>query len=271
MNDFDYEAMQKKRIAAGAYHKKNGSKSKKCTLPSDHLTDAQKRKLNGPLYTVNLNQPMSWEDFKGLTDTLKREYLEGLMANYRASMKMLGRMFGVQSVTVSREMKRLGVKPLPTDHSVRGESFARKQAMWAAFCNGVVGGGDDPNLVKPEANEQIEAQDERIEEPHVWDLDSEAEAVARAQERLESIEAQGVSLHSEDGNIAGIERHEPECGETEAEEAKPRINLTALAAKYEDDADAVYAQIGELMQMFSGAKVKVKLSVEVCGWTGRPF
>ena len=48
MHDFDYDAMQKKRIARGASHMKRGSKSKKCTLPSDYLTAAQKRRLNAP-------------------------------------------------------------------------------------------------------------------------------------------------------------------------------------------------------------------------------
>ena len=47
MNDFDFDVLQKKRIARGAYHRKNGSKSKRCTLPSDYLTAAEKRKLNG--------------------------------------------------------------------------------------------------------------------------------------------------------------------------------------------------------------------------------
>ena len=37
MNDFDFENMQKKRIAQGARHRVCGSKSKKCSLPSDLL------------------------------------------------------------------------------------------------------------------------------------------------------------------------------------------------------------------------------------------
>ena len=41
MNDFDYDALQKKRIAAGARHMKRGSRSKRCSLPSDNLTPSR--------------------------------------------------------------------------------------------------------------------------------------------------------------------------------------------------------------------------------------
>ena len=46
MNDFDFDVMTKKRIARGAAARKCGSKSRRCTLPSDYLTDAQKKARN---------------------------------------------------------------------------------------------------------------------------------------------------------------------------------------------------------------------------------
>ena len=60
MNDFDYDALQKKRIASGAFHMKRGSRSKRCSLPSDNLTPAQLKRRNGPVSTYKLDQPMSW-------------------------------------------------------------------------------------------------------------------------------------------------------------------------------------------------------------------
>lgn len=59
MNDFEKEVREKKSIASGARHRVNGSKSKRCTLPSDYLTPAQRKKLNGEVYTVNLNKPIT--------------------------------------------------------------------------------------------------------------------------------------------------------------------------------------------------------------------
>ena len=58
MNDFDFENMQKKRIAQGARHRVCGSKSRKCSLPSDLLTAAQKRKLNGPVERYDMGKPI---------------------------------------------------------------------------------------------------------------------------------------------------------------------------------------------------------------------
>ena len=137
MNDFDFDVMQKKNIARGAYHRKGGSKSKKCSLPSDLLTPAQKRALNGPVTTVKLGQPMSWEAYKSLSDTLKKEYLEDLIASYQVNGTEIGRMLGVSAATMSRELREIGVAPF---NGSFGKGTQAHKAKWAAFCNGVVGG-----------------------------------------------------------------------------------------------------------------------------------
>lgn len=156
MTDFEYDVLQKKRTAAGAYHRKGGSKSKKCSLPSDNLTEAQKRKLNGPMTSVNLNQPLGWAEFKGLSDSMKKSYLMNLLNTYKPSGPMLGQMFGVSAKSATDELHRLGL-PVGTRG---GQPTKEKKAMWEAFCNGVVGGS---NGVEPEANEQIEAENEQTE------------------------------------------------------------------------------------------------------------
>ena len=94
MHEFDYDAMQKKRIARGASHMKRGSKSKKCTLPSDYLTAAQKRRLNGPVSTYKLDEPMNWESFKAMPEDLQKKYILNLQETYQTTDEMLGMMFG---------------------------------------------------------------------------------------------------------------------------------------------------------------------------------
>lgn len=66
MTDFDYDVLQKKRLAASARHRVCGSKSKKCTLPSDHLTPAQIKARSGPCMKYQLNQPMDYDTFKSM-------------------------------------------------------------------------------------------------------------------------------------------------------------------------------------------------------------
>lgn len=292
MTDFDYDVLQKKRIASGAYHRKGGSKSKKCTLPSDHLTEAQKRKLNGPVTTVNLNQPIRWQEFKALnSDSLKKSYLTNLLNTYKPTANMIGEMMGVAGITVRKEMRRLGLPVGAKGGDQNSPEAKAKKAMWAAFCNGVVGGG---NSIISGANEQIEAQDEQIEsepvqtETQAWDLDSpdhvnacrvtpdeepqvtcydpEAEVVARSQEWMRELLTRGVPLRSDEEKIAESEAEGSESAEAEPRVTKgpKRLNLTSLDARYRDEADAVLTQIGSLMALFGSAPIKARLTIEVC-------
>lgn len=38
MNDFEFDCLQKKRLAQQAKYRKRGSKSKKCPMSTDHMT-----------------------------------------------------------------------------------------------------------------------------------------------------------------------------------------------------------------------------------------
>ena len=141
MNDFDYDVLQKKRTAAGARHMKRGSRSKRCSLPSDNLTPAQLKRRNGPVSTYKLDAPMGWDDFKSMPVDLQKKYLTNLVETYGATNEMLGDMFYVHPTHVGAIKKALGV----VSHNPRrliGEKKAIRDQMWAAFCNGVVGGGD---------------------------------------------------------------------------------------------------------------------------------
>lgn len=141
MNDFDYDALQKKRIAAGARHMRRGSRSKRCSLPSDNLTSAQLKRRNGPVSTYKLDAPMRWDDFKAMPVDLQKQYLTNLVEAYGATNEMLGDMFYVHPTHVGAVKKALGVISNNPRHLSKEKKTIRDQ-MWAAFCNGVVGGGD---------------------------------------------------------------------------------------------------------------------------------
>lgn len=113
MTDFDYDAYQKKRIASGDRHRKRGNKSKYCGLPSDHMTQAQWKKKNGEVKTMNLNEPMNWQTFKSLPSDLQGEYVSKLVARFHCNLKDFGTMFGVQTPTVSGYFKAAGIDMTP--------------------------------------------------------------------------------------------------------------------------------------------------------------
>lgn len=151
MNDFDYDALQKKRIAAGVYHRKNGSKSRACTLPSDRLSEAQRRKLNGPVVTLRLNEPMTWAEFLAHSDEHKRLYLSHLMELYHPDAAKLAEMFGTSRAAVSQHLR---THDLPRGKAKAHQSYTPEEnKAWAAFCGGVVGG-------KPGAPAAEEEQDD---------------------------------------------------------------------------------------------------------------
>ena len=159
MHDFDYDAMQKKRIARGASHMKCGSKSKKCTLLSDYLTAAQKRRLNGPVSTYKLDEPMSWESFKAMPEDLQKKYILRLQENYGANDEMIGKMFKKSDTIALRLRNTLNIKPLGNCKLNRKEKAIR-DAKWDTFCNGVVGG--KPGEPKKIENNEVEELHDEI-------------------------------------------------------------------------------------------------------------
>ena len=176
MNDFDYDVLQKKRTAAGARHMKRGSRSKRCSLPSDHLTPAQLKRRNGPVSTYKLDAPMRWDDFKAMPVDLQKQYLTNLVEAYAATNEMLGDMFYVHPTHVGAVKKALGVVS-HNPHRLIGEKKAIRDQMWAAFCNGVVGGGDAVKET-PREPEKVETLPVRcpdeLEEAAITPEDTEA-------------------------------------------------------------------------------------------------
>ena len=176
MNDFDYDVLQKKRTAAGARHMKRGSRSKRCSLPSDNLTPAQLKRRNGPVSTYKLDAPMMWDDFKAMPVDLQKQYLTNLVEAYGATNEMLGDMFYVHPTHVGAVKKALGVVS-HNPHRLIGEKKAIRDQMWAAFCNGVVGGGDavkeTPREPKKLETLPVRCPDE-LEEVAITPADTEA-------------------------------------------------------------------------------------------------
>lgn len=157
MNDFDYENLQKKRIARGAYAKKGGSRSKKCTLPGDYLTPSQKKKLSTTIVSVTMTEPMSLEDFKKLPTDIKREYLEWLHSEFRVTQQMVSTdLFGMDKHYLAKlinttETGLKGIFP-----KKRQKAFtAEESRKWECFVTG-----------RPIVNEVL-AEIEDEEEEHV--------------------------------------------------------------------------------------------------------
>lgn len=110
MNDFEYDAYIKKRIARGYQNKKNGSKSKKCFLPSDRMTQKEWKEKNGDIMSYQLNKPMEWREFKSMPVDLQKTYIESLRDRYGTTATDLSKFLHVTPATVTKYCKdNLGV------------------------------------------------------------------------------------------------------------------------------------------------------------------
>lgn len=111
MNDFDFDVMQKKRIANNAAHMKRGSKSKKCSLPSDHMTPAEWKRRNGPVSTYSLNKPMDWGTFKSLPVDIQQSYIDILQSRFNVTTSTISKdLFDNTPATLKAHMDKYGLK-----------------------------------------------------------------------------------------------------------------------------------------------------------------
>lgn len=112
MTDSEYVMRQtnKERVAmkSGSYARKCGSKSKKCSLPSDHLTNAQLKKLNGEVITMSMRNPMTKQEFFDLPKDMQKNYLQFLIDNYGARQKDICLMLGVKPCDLTYHTKKFG-------------------------------------------------------------------------------------------------------------------------------------------------------------------
>ena len=147
MSDFEFDCMKKKQLAGQAKYRKRGSKSKKCSLPSDGMTNKQWKERCGPVISYNPNKPMAWEDFKKLPTSIQAEYITNLQHKFGVTAVDLGKMFGVQPLTVRRhaDANNLGVE-FPRGHAMS----AAKKAEWDKF---VCPEQDEPALLDDECEE----------------------------------------------------------------------------------------------------------------------
>lgn len=133
MTDFEYDCLQKKRLARQAQHKKNGSKSRRCSMSTDHMTAKEWKERNGKVVSVNINKPTTWANFVALSKNAQEEYLCALSATYGANTTNLAEMFDVSTSTIRRHIRTNG---LGVRFHVGHKMNAAQRAAWDTFLCG---------------------------------------------------------------------------------------------------------------------------------------
>lgn len=128
MTDFDYDVYLKKRLARGYRNKKNGSKSKRCSLGSDNMTQKQWKERNGEVMSYSLNSPMSWDQFKMMPQDLKSAYITKLKDKYSVTATDLARFFGCVPSTITKYCKtELGITFNPGKRMTKEQKAAFRE------------------------------------------------------------------------------------------------------------------------------------------------
>lgn len=136
MTDVEYilreDARSKKSSGRGVYSRKCGSKSKSCSLPSDRLTEKQKKELNGEVKTYNLSVRLSYAEFKQLPPDLMTEYVNRLVSTYGANFSDIAQSMGItrETLGVFRDSHPVFPKFKPGGRSAWAKSTASE---WAEF------------------------------------------------------------------------------------------------------------------------------------------
>lgn len=139
---FNETSRERKREARGAFAMKNGSKSRKCSLPSDFLSAKEKRNMNSAVTTYNVHDPMDWMTFKKLPEDLAINYLDYLVTEYSARRKDVIEMFGCSPKVFGQWIYNHGM----TGFFVRN-CAKHPSSEWLSF----LGGSNEPSeSIEPE-------------------------------------------------------------------------------------------------------------------------
>ncbi len=134
MTDFNYDCLQKKRLARQASHRKCGAKSRRCPMSTDHMTMKQWKERNGKIVSVSFYKPVSWDNFRELSKGAQEEYLRRLSAAFGANATNLADMFGVSVSTIRRHIQANGLDiKFHVGHSMNAD----QRTAWENFLNGV--------------------------------------------------------------------------------------------------------------------------------------
>lgn len=167
MNDFDYDALQKKRLARSDRCRKRSTR--KCTLPSDYLTPTERKRRNGEMKTYNLSKPMTYAEFLAMPDDLQAQYLRSLRWRFGASDKRIAEMMGVSHPVIKKHRDRLGIRIAPGTRLPQTKLNKEEWTAWVAGETVRMPGADEGQETETQTPDEPEAPDDRQETaPETW-------------------------------------------------------------------------------------------------------
>jgi hypothetical protein len=157
---FLQDSREKKNIARSAKNKRTHTgKRGGVKLPSDYMTEKEKKQMNGECKSYKLNSPMKWDEFKSMPDDLKIAYIKAIREKYNAPDTQIAKMLGITQAPASVEFRRLGIGAGKT----KGRCTALDKEGFFAW----IGGASVPTTNPAEVPQAEKPEPEQHEEPVV--------------------------------------------------------------------------------------------------------
>ena len=97
------ECADRKRTARGAFNKRtHNGKRGGVKFPSDYLSKKEKNKMNGEIKVYKMNEPITYAEFKGYPDDLKKQYVNNLREKFDVSDTAIAEMMGINNKTLNK-------------------------------------------------------------------------------------------------------------------------------------------------------------------------
>ena len=110
---FEQTSRERKRNARGSFAKKGGSRSKRCSLPSDYLTAKERKELNGPVITYSndiiVNEPITEERWRKLHPNVKKNFIKACFKQHHARLHDIAIMLGKADSNFRKELRSYNI------------------------------------------------------------------------------------------------------------------------------------------------------------------
>lgn len=126
---FMQDIREKKTIARSA-SKTNRKGKGPVKFPSDYMTRKEIKSMNGEVQNYNLNQGITWAEFKFWPKDIQQEYLNKINERFKATFKDLGSMFQTSSMTLHNYFNCHGL----VYNSDVGRRSCKNDSEWQKFC-----------------------------------------------------------------------------------------------------------------------------------------
>lgn len=103
-----YDDLKEKNAVARSTHSGRSGKSR-YMMPSDYLSAAEKKKLNGEIVMYEMKVPISWAKFKSYPKDIQKEYLQWFADEFSASSGMMAKIFELAPTYCATTLRKMGL------------------------------------------------------------------------------------------------------------------------------------------------------------------